>query len=86
MAHRQTETVSKRRPFLKFALAVSLSVFAFVASAQPAVTLLNVCYDLTRELYVEFNAAFAKYWRAKTGQERTGLFPDPPFGDCRFWA
>src|SRR5205807_2650614 len=32
------------------------------------VTLLNVSYDPTRELYVEFNAAFARYWKAKTGQ------------------
>src|SRR5271170_5860844 len=32
------------------------------------VTLLNVSYDPTRELYVEFNAAFARYWKAKGGQ------------------
>jgi len=32
-------------------------------------TLRNVSYDPTRELYVEFNAAFARYWRAKTGQQ-----------------
>lgn len=30
--------------------------------------LLNVSYDPTRELYQEFNAAFAKYWKAKTGE------------------
>ena len=40
--------------------------------AQPApVTLLNVSYDPTREFYVEFNAAFSKYWKAKTGQDVT---------------
>jgi sulfate transport system substrate-binding protein len=39
--------------------------------AQPAVSLLNVSYDPTRELYVEFNAAFAKQWKAKTGQDVT---------------
>ena len=52
------------------------AVFAAVvcASAAPAaqaagtVTLLNVSYDPTRELYESFNAAFAKYWKAKTGQ------------------
>jgi sulfate/thiosulfate transport system substrate-binding protein len=33
------------------------------------VTLLNVSYDPTRELYVEFNAAFARYWQARTGQQ-----------------
>jgi len=40
--------------------------------AQPApVTLLNVSYDPTREFYVEYNAAFSKYWKAKTGQDVT---------------
>ena len=33
------------------------------------VTLRNVSYDPTRELYVEFNAAFARYWQGKTGQQ-----------------
>src|SRR4030088_231577 len=42
------------------------------ALAQAAeVTLLNVSYDPTRELYVDYNAAFAKYWKAKTGQDVT---------------
>ena len=41
---------------------------AGVAHAQQQVTLLNVSYDPTRELYQEFNAAFAKYWKGKTGQ------------------
>ena len=31
------------------------------------ITLLNVSYDPTRELYQDFNTAFAKYWKAKTG-------------------
>jgi sulfate transport system substrate-binding protein len=34
-------------------------------------TLLNVSYDPTRELYQEYNVAFAKYWKAKTGQTVT---------------
>ena len=39
------------------------------AQAQPApVKLLNVSYDPTREFYVDFNAAFAKHWKARTGQ------------------
>jgi sulfate transport system substrate-binding protein len=37
------------------------------ASALP-VTILNVSYDPTRELYREFNEAFAAHWKAKTGQ------------------
>ena len=39
------------------------------AQAPAAVTLLNVSYDPTRELYVQYNTAFAKYWKAKTGQD-----------------
>jgi sulfate transport system substrate-binding protein len=36
-----------------------------------SVTILNVSYDPTRELYKEFDPAFAKYWKAKTGQTVT---------------
>jgi sulfate/thiosulfate-binding protein len=39
--------------------------------AHADVELLNVSYDPTRELYQEFNAAFAKYWKAKTGEAVT---------------
>jgi sulfate transport system substrate-binding protein len=35
------------------------------------ISLLNVSYDPTRELYVEYNAAFSKYWKAKTGDTVT---------------
>ena len=43
-----------------------------VARAAPApVTLLNVSYDPTRELYKAYNAVFAADWRRKTGQEVT---------------
>jgi len=43
-----------------------LMLAATVASAQQ---LLNVSYDPTRELYQQFNAAFAKYYKAKTGKD-----------------
>jgi sulfate/thiosulfate transport system substrate-binding protein len=56
----------KLKLFSLAALALAGGV-AFAAS-KPA-TLLNVSYDPTRELYVEFNAAFAKYWEGKTGQK-----------------
>ena len=36
--------------------------------AQAAITLLNVSYDPTRELYQDVNAAFAAGWKSKTGQ------------------
>ena len=32
------------------------------------VNLLNVSYDPTRELYKDFNSAFARHWQARTGQ------------------
>ncbi len=38
-------------------------------SAEGRVRLLNVSYDPTRELYQEINAAFAREWKAQTGQE-----------------
>ncbi|MGA2016519.1 MAG: sulfate ABC transporter substrate-binding protein [Opitutaceae bacterium] len=44
---------------------------ALLAATSPAKTieLLNVSYDPTRELYVDFNAAFARYWKARTGDD-----------------
>src|SRR5690606_30902401 len=41
------------------------------AKAKDAVKLLNVSYDPTRELYVEFNEAFAKHWKETANQEVT---------------
>src|SRR6202451_4778293 len=40
-----------------------------VAPNAAQVTILNVSYEPTRELYVDYNAAFAKYWQAKSGQK-----------------
>ena len=47
------------------------SLLGASAQAQAQTTLLNVSYDPTRELYQEFNAAFAKHWKAKTGETVT---------------
>ena len=56
--------------FLKTLVATALVAVSGLAAAQTApVTLLNVSYDPTRELYSEFNAAFAKHWKAQTGQD-----------------
>ncbi|HEY9062729.1 MAG TPA: sulfate ABC transporter substrate-binding protein [Pseudobacteroides sp.] len=41
------------------------------SSGTNSVTLLNVSYDPTRELYQEYNTAFSKYWKNKTGQDVT---------------
>jgi len=45
-------------------------VAASILSSQ-ATELLNVSYDPTREFYTEFNAAFAKHWKGKTGKDVT---------------
>jgi sulfate/thiosulfate-binding protein len=51
----------------------SLPTIALLALATwaHATELLNVSYDPTRELYTQFNAAFAKHWKAKTGEDVT---------------
>ena len=49
-------------------LGVALTALGTAVAAQ---TLLNVSYDPTRELYQDFNAAFIKYWKGKTGQTVT---------------
>ena len=41
------------------------------AAAQNAIEILNVSYDPTRELYKDFNQAFAKQWTKQTGQQVT---------------
>ena len=60
----------------KTLLAVALLSIAFGATAPGLasakdISLLNVSYDPTRELYQDFNAAFSKYWLAKTGDKVT---------------
>ncbi|MCV2361253.1 sulfate ABC transporter substrate-binding protein [Paucibacter sp. TC2R-5] len=47
-------------------LVAALSASSALALAKD-ISLLNVSYDPTRELYQEYNAAFSKYWKAKTG-------------------
>ncbi|WP_273425245.1 sulfate ABC transporter substrate-binding protein [Curvibacter lanceolatus] len=67
--------MSSRRSFFRLPLLAAAAAIlatgtltALPAAAQ-TVNLLNVSYDPTRELYVEYNAAFAKYWKAKAGQD-----------------
>ena len=52
------------------ALAGGRGVAAAQGTPKP-VTLLNVSYDPTRELYEDFNRQFATYWKTKTGQDVT---------------
>jgi sulfate transport system substrate-binding protein len=56
------------------AIALLSAVFSVTVPATALakdVTLLNVSYDPTRELYQDFNAAFINYWQAKTGDKVT---------------
>jgi sulfate/thiosulfate-binding protein len=53
-------------------LLIFVVVAGFAAGlALGQTVLLNVSYDPTRELYQEYDAAFAKYWKVKTGQDVT---------------
>ena len=49
------------------AVAMTLGVTPLHAG-EKALTLLNVSYDPTRELYQELNAAFTQVWQERTGQ------------------
>jgi sulfate/thiosulfate-binding protein len=46
-------------------------VLGGVSGVVAQTTLLNVSYDPTRELYKDFNEAFAKHWKAETGEDVT---------------
>jgi sulfate transport system substrate-binding protein len=50
---------------------LGILVIALSGAGAKEIKLLNVSYDPTRELYQEYNTAFAKYWEAKTGDKLT---------------
>ena len=54
------------KQFILATLLISISIHAMADS-----TLLNVSYDVTREFYKDYNQAFAKYWKQKTGETVT---------------
>jgi sulfate transport system substrate-binding protein len=58
-----------KNKLVTFIAAVLLT--AVVGKVQADTNLLNVSYDPTRELYKDYNEAFAKYWKAKTGETVT---------------
>jgi sulfate transport system substrate-binding protein len=57
-----------RRQLIGAAAAACALALPRLASAQPAQSLLNVSYDVSREFYKDFNAAFAAHWKKTTGQ------------------
>jgi sulfate/thiosulfate-binding protein len=59
-----------RQWLMRGALMAMGAVLLGAPLAQAAsVSILNVSYDPTRELYVSYNVEFARYWKAKTGQD-----------------
>jgi len=63
--------MSRRRRFLALGTLLAAIGLAAIPAARADTTLLNVSYDPTRELYKEFNAAFAKHWKEQTGETVT---------------
>jgi sulfate/thiosulfate transport system substrate-binding protein len=58
--------MTRRHP-VRRPLAIAFLAFSASIAMAKDITLLNVSYDPTRELYVDFNKAFASHWKAKTG-------------------
>src|SRR5882672_6675035 len=52
---------------LKHTLLLLLALAAAALAPAKTIELLNVSYDPTRELFVDYNKAFAAYWKGKTG-------------------
>ncbi len=60
-----------RKTISAVALLAVASALSVPLQAVAAQTLLNVSYDPTRELYKDYNDAFAKHWKAETGEAVT---------------
>ena len=60
-----------RRAVAPAVLAAAIGAFGWLGTASADTTLLNVSYDPTRELYREFNAAFARHWQEQSGESVT---------------
>jgi sulfate/thiosulfate transport system substrate-binding protein len=56
---------------LKFPLLALLTLAGAALASAKSVELLNVSYDPTRELYVDYNKAFAAHWKTQTGDDVT---------------
>jgi sulfate/thiosulfate-binding protein len=60
--------MSKKIIFTALLIVSLFSLIMPLTAAEKEITLLNVSYDPTRELYQNFNVAFTKYWKEKAGQ------------------
>ncbi len=60
-----------RRTLTALTVALSAGALAPAVAQAKDISLLNVSYDPTREFYQEYASAFAKYWKAKTGDDLT---------------
>lgn len=60
-----------KNTFSRLLLAGAFALAAPISVSAADVTLLNVSYDPTRELYADFNKAFTAHWKAKTGNNAT---------------
>jgi len=61
----------KIKHFLSTAIVFTLLLGLSTGAWSKQITLLNVSYDPTRELYDDYNKAFIKYWKNKTGDDVT---------------
>ena len=58
------------KKLLIISLLISSTAFSSLGVAANN-SLLNVSYDVTREFYTDFNSAFIKFWKDKTGESIT---------------
>src|SRR5437588_12451025 len=61
--------INLARMLVVFGIVIALAPAARPVQGSTAETILNVSYDPTRELYEDYNAAFVKYWKQKTGND-----------------
>jgi len=66
---RITKIIQQTLLVLGSVFSISLALIPAAARAADPVNLFNASYDPTRELYDDYDAAFAKYWKAKTGAD-----------------
>ncbi|MBL7649037.1 MAG: sulfate ABC transporter substrate-binding protein [Candidatus Hydrogenedentes bacterium] len=64
-------TLNLKQALRNAGVALALAGIAAGGAQAADIELLNVSYDPTRELYVEYNEAFAAYWKEKTGDNVT---------------